>query len=138
MSYFERAGEILKDAFTPELPTREGVVGRAEALGTLASSVPAFLAGIGSLGANFRATRDPQQALDAYRDTMESLTYMPRTPGGIERLSQFGELIEPIGRAYEAYGTAVGEGTGSPLAGEYAEEFLDPLMAIPPLAITLR
>ena len=134
MSYFERAGEILKDAFTPELPTREGVVGRAEALGTLASSVPAFLAGIGSLGANFRATRDPQQALDAYRDTMESLTYMPRTPGGIERLSQFGELIEPIGRAYEAYGTAVGEGTGSPLAGEYAEEFLDPLMAIPPLA----
>ena len=134
MSYFERAGEILKDAFTPELPTREGVVGRAEVLGTLASSVPAFLAGIGSLGANLRATRDPQQALDAYRDTMESLTYMPRTPGGIERLSQFGELIEPIGRAYEAYGTAVGEGTGSPLAGEYAEEFLDPLMAIPPLA----
>jgi hypothetical protein len=134
MSYFERAGEILKDAFTPEFPTREGVVGRAETLGTLASSVPAFLAGIGSLGVNLAQTRDPQQALDAYRDTMESLTYMPRTQGGIERLAQFGELIEPVGRAYEAYGTAVGEGTGSPLFGEYAEEFLDPLMAIPPLA----
>ena len=45
-SYFQRAGQIHKDSFTPRLPTREDIIGRAEALGTIGSSVPAFGAGI--------------------------------------------------------------------------------------------
>ena len=137
-SYFQRAGQILKDSFTPRLPTREDIIGRAEALGTIGSSVPAFGAGILGLIGNLAVTRDPEKALDTYRDTMEALTYMPRTEGGRERISQFGELLEPVARAYESYGSAVGERTGSPLFGEYAEEFLDPLMAIPPLAAASR
>jgi len=35
--------------------------------------------------------------------------------------------FEPVGQLYEQYGEAVAESTGSPLAGEYFEEFVDPL-----------
>lgn len=135
--YLDRASDILGGALTPDI-SPEGVVGRLETAAMLASSVPAFVAGIGGLLKDLAIEQDPKKALETYRQIQDKLTYLPKTEGGIERATQIGELLEPLGEAYEAYGEGVGSLTGSPLTGQYAEEFLDPLMAIPPLAAATK
>ena len=128
-SFFSTAREM----FTPEMPTSEDVLGRIEAAATIASSIPAFGAGVVGLLGDLAQNRDPQQAMESYRKISEALTYIPRTPAGQEKVQAIGELLAPLGRLYEAYGETVGEATGSPLTGEYFEEFVDPLMAFPAL-----
>jgi hypothetical protein len=86
-----------------------------------------YMAGIGGNIFELMRSGDPQAALDQYRQIQEAMTYMPRTQGGLEKVQQIGEFFEPIGQLYEQYGEAVGESTGSPLTGEYFEEFVDPL-----------
>ena len=135
--YLDRASDILGGALTPDI-SPEGVVGRLETAAMLASSVPAFVAGIGGLLKDLAIEQDPEKALNTYRDIQQKLTYLPKTEGGIERATQIGELLEPLGQAYETYGQGVGSLTGSPLTGQYAEEFLDPLMALPFLAASAK
>lgn len=106
---------------------KENAIGRAEALATVGSSMAGTVAGMG--GSVFEAARggDMRAQLDTYRKIQDAMTYMPRTQGGLEKVQQVGEFFEPVGQLYEQYGEAVGESTGSPLAGEYFEEFVDPL-----------
>jgi hypothetical protein len=85
------------------------------------------VAGMGGNIFELMRSGDPRAALDQYRQIQEAMTYMPRTQGGLEKVQQIGEFFEPIGQLYEQYGEAVGESTGSPLTGEYFEEFVDPL-----------
>jgi len=69
------------------------------------------------------ATPDFREALDRYRSTVEALTYMPRTEEGQRQLGAVGEFLEPLAYASEQLGAGTEFLTGSPLAGEYAEEF---------------
>ena len=120
-------------------------IGTLETGATLASSGPAYLAGL----ANLLGTLTPQdaramgimgipqipqgeldsskpdfrEALDRYRSTVEALTYMPRTEEGQRQLGAVGEFLEPLAYASEQLGAGTEFLTGSPLAGEYAEEF---------------
>ena len=128
-SFFSTAREML----TPEMPTPENVLGRIEAAATIASSIPAFGLGVVKLLADLGQGQSPQEALQTYRQVLEELTYIPRTPEGQQKVQAIGELLAPLGRLYEAYGETMGEATGSPLTGEYFEEFVDPLMAFPAL-----
>ena len=128
-SFFSTAKEML----TPEMPTPENVLGRIEAAATIASSIPAFGLGVVKLLGDLGQGQSPQEALQTYRQISEELTYMPRPPAGMEKVQAIGELLAPLGRLYEAYGEKVGEKTGSPLTGEYFEEFVDPLMVFPAL-----
>jgi hypothetical protein len=68
----------------------------------------------------------PDLAIDEYRRIQEAMTYMPRTQGGIERVQNIGEFLEPVGELYEQYGQQVGEASGSPVVGEFAQEFATP------------
>ena len=106
---------------------KENAIGRAEALATVGSSIAGTMAGMG--GSVFEAARggDMRAQLDTYRKIQDAMTYMPRTQGGLDKVQQIGEFFEPVGLLYEQYGEAVGESTGSPLLGEYAEELVDPL-----------
>ena len=121
-------------------------IGTLETGATLASSGPAFLAGLANLLGTLTppeartmgimgmpqiqpgqydrpATPDFREALDRYRSTVEALTYMPRTEEGQRQLGAVGEFLEPLAYASEQLGAGTEFLTGSPLAGEYAEEF---------------
>lgn len=106
---------------------KDNAIGRVEAAATVGSSMAGTMAGMGGSIFELMRSGNPQAALDQYRQIQEAMTYAPRTQGGLERVQQIGEFFEPVGQLYEQYGESVGESTGSPLAGEYAEEFLDPL-----------
>jgi hypothetical protein len=106
---------------------KENAIGRAEAAATIGSSMAGTVAGMGGNVFELMRSGDPRAALDRYRQIQDAMTYMPRTQGGLEKVQQIGEFFEPIGQLYEQYGEAVGESTGSPLTGEYFEEFVDPL-----------
>jgi len=122
---------------------KENAIGRAEALATVGTSIAGTMAGMG--GSVFEAARggDMQAQLDTYRQIQDAMTYMPRTQLGLEKIQQVGEFFEPVGQLYEQYGESVGEASGSPLLGEYTEEFVDPLFflgglgAIPKRAIRI-
>jgi hypothetical protein len=107
---------------------KDNAIGRVEAAATIGSSMAGTVAGMGGNIFELMRSGDPQAALDQYRQIQESMTYAPRTQGGLERVQQIGQFFEPVGQLYEQYGESVAEATGSPLAGEYAEEFLDPLL----------
>lgn len=121
--------EVLR---TMGIPTsfkgfREDVTGRAEALATVGSGMAGTMAGMG--GGLFEMLRsgNPQAALDQYRQIQEAMTFVPRTQGGLERVQQIGEFLEPVANIYERFGEGVAEQTGSPVVGEFAQEFVDPL-----------
>jgi len=121
-------------------------IGTLETGATLASSGPAYLAGLanllgtltppeartmGIMGApqiqpgqyDRPVTPDFREALDRYRSTVEALTYMPRTEEGQRQLGAVGEFLEPLSYVPKQIGAGTEFLTGSPLAGEYAEEF---------------
>ena len=121
-------------------------IGTLETGATLASSGPAYLVGLanllgtltppeartmGIMGApqiqpgqyDRPVTPDFREALDRYRSTVDALTYMPRTEEGQRQLGAVGEFLEPLAYASEQLGAGTEFLTGSPLAGEYAEEF---------------
>ena len=106
---------------------KENAIGRVETAATIGSSIAGTMAGMGGNIFELMRSGDPRAALDQYRQIQEAMTYMPRTQGGLEKVQQIGEFFEPVGQLYEQYGEAVAESTGSPLAGEYFEEFVDPL-----------
>lgn len=106
---------------------KDNAIGRVEAAATVGSSIAGTVAGMGGNIFELMRSGDPQAALDQYRQIQEAMTYAPRTQGGLEDVQQIGEFFEPVGQLYEQYGESVGEAAGSTLAGEYAEEFLDPL-----------
>lgn len=105
---------------------KENAIGRAEALATVGSSIAGTVAGMGGNVFELMRSGDPRAALDRYRQIQDAMTYMPRTQGGLEKVQQVGEFFEPVGQLYEQYGEAVAESTGSPLTGEYFEEFFTP------------
>jgi SAM-dependent methyltransferase len=106
---------------------KENVVGRAETLATLGSGMAGAYAGMGGGLLEMMRSGRPDLAIDEYRRIQEAMTYMPRTQGGIERVQAIGGFLEPVAKAYEQYGQQVGETTGSPVVGEFAQEFVDPL-----------
>ena len=121
--------EVLR---TMGIPTsfkgfREDVTGRAEALATVGSGMAGTMAGMGGGMIEMLRSGNPQAALDQYRQIQEAMTFVPRTQGGLERIQQIGEFLEPVANIYEQFGEGVAEQTGSPVVGEFAQEFVDPL-----------
>jgi hypothetical protein len=106
---------------------REDVTGRAEALATVGSGMAGTMAGMG--GGLFEMLRsgNPQAALDQYRQIQEAMTFVPRTQKGLENVQDIGEFFEPVANIYERFGESVAEQTGSPVVGEFTQEFVDPL-----------
>ena len=121
-------------------------IGALETGATLASSGPAYLVGLANLLGTLTppeartmgimgapqiqpgqyerpVTPDFREALDRYRSTVEALTYMPRTEEGQRQLGAVGEFLEPLSYVPKQIGAGTEFLTGSPLAGEYAEEF---------------
>jgi hypothetical protein len=105
---------------------KENAIGRVETAATIGSSIAGTMAGMGGNIFELMRSGDPRAALDQYRQIQEAMTYVPRTQGGLEDVQQIGELLQPVGQFYDQYGEFVGEATGIPLLGEYAEEFFGP------------
>lgn len=93
-------------------------VGAGETLATLASGAVAEpVSGLTGLSV-LASTGDPNLAAQAVRSTQEGLTYQPRTLEGQSNLQGTGEILQPVGEAFEAasggLGSYVQEKTGSP------------------------
>lgn len=93
------------------------------ALTGMAGSVPAGLAGLGTLA----YTRDPEKAAQTVEDVQGALTYMPRTPSGMERLQELGNVFSTIGAPAEYLGEKTLQYTGSPAAATAVNIFADPI-----------
>lgn len=105
---------------------QDEAVGRLETAATIGSGVAGTMAGMG--GGLFEMLRsgNPQAALDQYRQIQDAMTFIPRSEKGLENIQQIGEFLEPVSQLYEQYGQGVSELTGSPVVGEFAQEFVDP------------
>ena len=86
-------------------------VGGEEALGTIASGIIAqpVAGAIGAAAAPFVGTKAAEFMI---KDIQDKLTFIPKTPEGLERLQQIGEFLQPAGEALQAVEKGAGELVG--------------------------
>lgn len=90
----------------------------AEPVATVASAIVAEpIAGLAGIGSMITGA-DPAEATKAIEATREALTFQPRTEAGQAGLQAVGEVVAPIGEAFEAVSDTAGDFvfdlTGSP------------------------
>jgi hypothetical protein len=111
------------DLSQPALPGGVAKPGGEEALGTIASGMIAEpIAGLAGLATLPFA--GPEQAEANIEAVREALTFIPRTPEGMEQLQKVGEALQPVGEAVQAVEKGAGdiafEATGSPVLSAIA------------------
>jgi hypothetical protein len=103
----------------PERTFGEAVIGGLETAATIGTGAIAEpLAGLAGIRAGLDPSAPPGTAARAVESTREALTFTPRTQAGKEILADVGEVIAPIGEAFEGLENKLGETafdlTGSP------------------------
>jgi len=94
-------------------------------LGTAAlAELPSGLSGLATLG----LTGDPIKAGEVTTAVQNTLTYTPKTQGGLEVAQDIGSLLSPIDKALKSAGKATLDATGSPLLATMVET--GPYMAL--------
>lgn len=99
-----------------------GKPGGEEAVGTIVSGMIAEpVAGL--VGLATLPFADAEKATKNIEAVREALTFIPRSPEGLAKLQQIGEILEPAGKALETFEAGAGElagGQESPLAASLA------------------
>lgn len=98
----------------------EGVKGLGEAAISMATAIPAQIAG-GYAGMYKAATTDAdfisKEVVDTMQDVSGSLTYQPKTFAGQQIMRAIGTAVEPLEQLAETAGTQTTRITGSPTLG---------------------
>ncbi len=104
------------------IESEAGKPGGEEALGTILSGVAAEPAA-GLVGLATLPFADAEKATENIEAVRKALTFIPRSPEGLAKLQQIGEILAPAGEALETLEAGAGEFAGgeeSPLAASLA------------------
>jgi len=106
----------------------EGVKGVGEAALSMATAIPAQIAG-GYAGMYKAATTDAdfisKEVVDTMQDVSGNLTYQPRSFAGQQIMRGIGMAVEPLEQIAESAGTTVTRVTGSPTLGGGVQTLLE-------------
>lgn len=96
-------------------------IGGAEALGTIASAIPAEIAaGLSGIVQSVNPFAEPGAGAQAVETVRDALTFIPRSAEGQKQLQQIAEILQPVGEAFETaeeFTGDIGFEAGGPVGG---------------------